>query len=39
MINNTTPAVEFADGKDYVATNKNVLLDIILRLLLLPVHW
>lgn len=22
---NTTPAVEFADGKDYVATNKNVL--------------
>lgn len=23
--NNTTPAVEFADGKDYVATNKNVL--------------
>ncbi|WP_185148734.1 carbon starvation CstA family protein [Chryseobacterium mulctrae] len=23
---NTTPAVEFADGKDYVATNKNVLL-------------
>ncbi|MDQ1097266.1 MULTISPECIES: carbon starvation CstA family protein [Chryseobacterium] len=23
--NNTTPAIEFADGKDYVATNKNVL--------------
>ncbi|WP_185116295.1 carbon starvation protein A [Chryseobacterium sp. Leaf201] len=23
--NNTTPALEFADGKDYVATNKNVL--------------
>jgi len=23
--NNVTPAVEFADGKDYVATNKNVL--------------
>ncbi|WP_209389763.1 carbon starvation protein A [Chryseobacterium sp. RR2-3-20] len=22
---NTTPAIEFADGKDYVATNKNVL--------------
>ena len=22
---NVTPAVEFADGKDYVATNKNVL--------------
>lgn len=23
--NNVTPAIEFADGKDYVATNKNVL--------------
>jgi carbon starvation protein len=23
--NNMTPAIEFADGKDYVATNKNVL--------------
>lgn len=23
--NNTTPAIEFADGKDYVATNRNVL--------------
>ena len=22
---NVTPAIEFADGKDYVATNKNVL--------------
>ncbi len=35
----TTPAVEFADGKDYVATNKNVLFGITLQPLLLPGPW